>query len=812
MTSFYKTISQLLVALFLFASSLSLKAATFPVTTTADAGAGSLRAAILAANASAGADDITFAIPGVGPFTINLLTGLPPIVTDPLTINGYTQAGAVAGPLATRTILIELNCVAMVGPSALVVATSNVSIAGLAIYSSPGYAINIGQSLSNIHIWGNFIGTNATGTAAGLGNQGGIYCNFGAPFPGAGNATTNVTVGTDGNGVDDANEGNLVCSTLGAAPNGFGIVFWHTTTSTIAGNVVGLDKNLSTAGMGNVQDGILVTVGSAGNTIGTDGDGTSDNLEGNTIAANGTFGILNAGLSDNNIIAGNRIGLDGADNAAGNGLWGVGILNSSGLRVGTDGNGTSDDLEPNIVSSNGAGGIGIVTLFFFNADFSGNSSDNIIAGNIIGTDATLTLVRGNTGSGIFMNAMLPTFSLSDNIIGSNYDGNGDNVEGNVIVNNDTGINIITPVPGATSNGNKIARNSISNNDQLGIDLGADGVSVNDDGDGDAGANDLLNAPVLISTQISGADLVITGFSVAGSIVEFYVGDGGISPNPLPGGFTRSFGEGQTFLFRGQDDATLGTVTDTDLTTGNYTGTMEGTGTGGTRTENRFSFSIPLADLPVAVTSGTRVTALAYINAAGAGNSSEFAGSISTSNLPVNLTSFRGRIDGGKAELTWTTAEEINNSHFEVERSANGQAYSKIGTVQGNGGNNNAYKFTDNGPLNAVNYYRLKQVDIDGKSTYTRTLVLRSDLGAITAKAAPSPFTSFINISYKLKKEENIRIRMIDQSGRVVKTYSTRGGVGVNTINLNGLDNLPNGNYTVELKGETVSFRQLVLKQ
>ena len=54
--------------------------------------------------------------------------------------------------------------------------------------------------------------------------------------------------------------------------------------------------------------------------------------------------------------------------------------------------------------------------------------------------------------------------------------------------------------------------------------------------------------------------------------------------------------------------------------------------------------------------------------------------------------------------------------------------------------------------------------------------------------------------------------MIDQVGRVVKTYSTRGGAGINTINLNGLDNLQKGTYTVELIGETVSFRQQVLKQ
>ena len=296
-----------------------------------------------------------------------------------------------------------------------------------------------------------------------------------------------------------------------------------------------------------------------------------------------------------------------------------------------------------------------------------------------------------------------------------------------------------------------------------------------------------------------------------SVIEFFVADAGPNPNPLPGGYTKSFGEGQSFLFRAQDNNTLGGIADAALTTGSYDGNQEGTGVGGSITENAFSFTIPFASLPVPITNGTRITAIAYINATGAGNSSEFGGTVSTTVLPVNLTAFKGKVNGEKAELTWNTSEEFNNSHFDVERSANGQAYTKIGTVKGNGGANNVYQFTDNGPLASVNYYRLKQVDIDGQSTYTRALVLRKELGDITARAAPSPFTSFINLSYKLAKEEKINIRLYDQVGRIVRTWSTRGGTGVNTINLNGLDKLPRGTYTVELTSETVSFRQQVLK-
>ncbi len=131
-----------------------------------------------------------------------------------------------------------------------------------------------------------------------------------------------------------------------------------------------------------------------------------------------------------------------------------------------------------------------------------------------------------------------------------------------------------------------------------------GVTVNDDGDGDAGANDLLNAPVIASVQIDSGDLVLAGFSRPGSVIEFYIPDAAPTPNPLPGGFTKSFGRGETYVVRAQEGATLDGIADTDATTGTYSPTDEGTNAGGTRTENKFSFRIALSALPVAITAGS----------------------------------------------------------------------------------------------------------------------------------------------------------------------------------------------------------------
>ena len=111
----------------------------------------------------------------------------------------------------------------------------------------------------------------------------------------------------------------------------------------------------------------------------------------------------------------------------------------------------------------------------------------------------------------------------------------------------------------------------------------------------------------------------------------------------------------------------------------------------------------------------------------------------------------------------------------------------------------------------MNYYRLKQVDIDGKFTYTRTIVLRNDLGTIKGTVAPNPFISNLNVSYKLDREEKVHIRIYDQMGRMLKYYQVQGNKGTNTHNLNDLGSLPAGTYTIEVKGDNIKFQQKLVK-
>ncbi len=778
----YKPFNRLVITSLFSALCLSSFAAQFPVTNTNDVGAGSLSDAITQANATLGTDTITFALTEGASMTIALATKLPAI-TESVFIDGYSQPGAAIGTIASRTIRVNINGAGIPGanPDVFTVNATGVIIAGLAIYDAPagGNGIRIENGATAV-IWGNYIGTDSTGLSTGLGNtQSGIVSNTfnGAPSSG-------LTIGVSGGDANDVNEGNLISC------NGEdGIFFWYTSNSTIAGNIIGFDKNGAGSGFGNGRNGILVTIFGNSNTIGTNGDGLSDNLEGNRIGNNNGRGIFLASTSNSCIIAGNIIGLNSANAAAGNlGVDGIGIeINpGSGNRIGTNGDGVSDAFERNTICANASDGIRITGGDFFS--FASNSDGNIISGNSIGTNGAGTLVMGNAGNGILIQSNT-NLNANDNIIGSDDDGSlGDDIEGNLIANNLRGIVIATPTGASTHVGNRIARNSIYDNTQLGIDHSNDGITANDNGDADTGPNTLYNFPVITKSNVQGGNLVISGIARAGAHIQFYIADANGS-------------EGRTFLFTAQEGGGIDDSTGTD----SYTDV-----TYGTFTDEKYGFTVPAGSLPAPVTAGTIIIAIATNTASFSGNTSEFGPSF-ISTLPVRLLQFNGRVDNGIVYLNWTTSQEINNSHFDVERSSNGTSFEKIGTVAARGGITNAYSFNDT-KAGTVNFYRLKQVDKNGASTYSKTVLIRGDLDKIVAKVSPNPFSGSVNVSFQSVKAETVSIRLYNQTGQLVKQQSTKINTGINTVNLGDLNSLPAGNYTLELRGETINFKQQVVKQ
>lgn len=122
--------------------------------------------------------------------------------------------------------------------------------------------------------------------------------------------------------------------------------------------------------------------------------------------------------------------------------------------------------------------------------------------------------------------------------------------------------------------------------------------------------------------------------------------------------------------------------------------------------------------------------------------------VTASNLPLDFLSFTGRRDGSEVDLNWVTENEVNTSHFEVERSVNGIAFTKIGEVSSlNISGRHNYAFTDAQPFKGVNFYRLKQVDRDGRFKYS--VVIKVYIGDQNndLRLFPLPASTYLNIAF-----------------------------------------------------------------
>ena len=359
-----------LVLLLLFAAAgLSAQGATFTVTSTADSGPGTLRQALADANAAPGPDTIAFAIAGAGVRTIAPATPLPGI-TSPVTIDGTTQPGYAGQPLielnGSNTVTIGLRLLAGSGGS---------TIRGLIVngFNGPGILV---QSSNGSTIAGNWIGTNATGTAPVPNAAGVAVSSANGTVIGPGNLlsgnTTNVeTVNSAGTVI----AGNLVGTDVtGTAVlrDGFNIDDHAGSTGTIIGGTTPAERNVI-AGRGLTLLGTGAAV--IGNFIGTDVTGNvplarfgagitmmgSNNRVGGTTegernvivgASSGAIAVYGTGQS----ILGNSLGL-GADGVTllptPYGSSNVFVVDATNVTIGGVAPGAGNTIAPNWGSTPG---------------------------------------------------------------------------------------------------------------------------------------------------------------------------------------------------------------------------------------------------------------------------------------------------------------------------------------------------------------------------------------------------------------------------------------------------------------------------
>jgi hypothetical protein len=439
-------------------------------------GACTLRAAIEQANVTPGIDTIAFSI-GSGAQAITPGSALPTVI-QPVVIDATSQPGWAGSPV------IELVGTGAGSANGLTLTGGGSAIRGLVIRNWSGFGIVL-NTLGGNTIAGNYIGVDATGAVAQGNGLIGIHVD-GSP----GNTIGGMTAG----------DRNVVSGNAGT-----GIVVDDATGNIIWGNFVGTDAS-GTFAIPNSNAGVTIGGPGGGNTV-----GGADPSARNVISGNGSYGVYVVGtLSDGNLVQGNYIGTNASGSAA--------IANDVGVFLHIDGDETTgaNVIRNNLISGNTDRGILV------------NQVDQIIEGNRVGVQADGVSPLGNGGEGIYVN------------LRSGVGGTGAGQANTIGFNGGAGIWL----PIASETGATFRGNSIYSNGQLAIDLGGSpgGVTLNDAGDGDAGANDLQNFPVLTSvsegagmTQIAGT---LNSTPNATFTLDFYA-NSACDPS--------GYGEGETYI-------------------------------------------------------------------------------------------------------------------------------------------------------------------------------------------------------------------------------------------------------------------------
>jgi hypothetical protein len=184
----------------------------------------------------------------------------------------------------------------------------------------------------------------------------------------------------------------------------------------------------------------------------------------------------------------------------------------------------------------------------------------------------------------------------------------------------------------------------------------------------------------------------------------------------------------------------------------------------------------------------------------------------SSTLPITgLEFYAKRLNNTQVQLDWKTIQEINNKGFHIERKKeNENNFADIAFVSSNanGGNSSfplQYQKPDNNNFTGNTYYRLKQEDLDGRTTYSVVRIVRGDAAKqLTMQVWPVPATDFFNVSVNgLDKPDMLQI--VDMSGRLVKSYN------IQNQTQQQVNGLPAGTYFVKLASDKTVGQKVIIQ-
>ncbi|MDN5205526.1 hypothetical protein QQ008_29350 [Fulvivirgaceae bacterium BMA10] len=183
-------------------------------------------------------------------------------------------------------------------------------------------------------------------------------------------------------------------------------------------------------------------------------------------------------------------------------------------------------------------------------------------------------------------------------------------------------------------------------------------------------------------------------------------------------------------------------------------------------------------------------------------------------LPVKLVNITADFVDPEVELKWTTSSEINNERFDIQRATNGQDFSKLGEIQGNGTTNELhnYDYIDKHPVNGISYYRFKQVDFDGAFEFSPIVSVKANLSTAEFYAAPSVIHQgnvYVFLYNVLDGKTEVLIVNLKGKSFYMKTMNIQADIA-QKLELIGTDHLETGIYILTFASGVNRYREKII--
>jgi alpha-tubulin suppressor-like RCC1 family protein len=178
-------------------------------------------------------------------------------------------------------------------------------------------------------------------------------------------------------------------------------------------------------------------------------------------------------------------------------------------------------------------------------------------------------------------------------------------------------------------------------------------------------------------------------------------------------------------------------------------------------------------------------------------------------LPVTWLSVNGQLQNGKAIIKWATGSENNTGRFEIEHSTDGINYTKLGTnaAAGNSTAERRYEFMHPSPVSGKNLYRIKQIDLDGRFTYSAVIVLYNNNVTKNVLITPNPVQQSATVYFKETGSKTIRL--LNANGQTVLTQQVKQGSSSYQLNMT---HLPASMYILQIQTENETATHKIIKQ